>query len=225
MFGFSVIIDTSIIVPLDYSYGMTRKGLENELIRTKRLKSAKIIKAFSSVDRAIFLPKHDLPFAYEDVALPIGFGQTGSQPSTVVFMLELLAPEIGDRILDIGSGSGWTTALLSKIVGRGGQVFGVERIPELIEFGQNNLLKVGATNATIYPSNKNLGLIKYAPYDKILVSAMAKTFPLDILQQLKIGGRIVIPIGNSIFKIDKVDEGKILKKSYPGFVFVDLKVN
>ncbi len=160
-------------------------------------------------------------------ALPIGKGQTISQPLVVAFMLELLSPKAGEKILDVGAGSGWTSALLGFIVrqGKEGHVVAVETIPELAEFGKQNVSKYGFIEKGIVEyvlGDGKKGFKKQAPYDKILVSASAKILPQALKSQLKIGGRIVCPIGNSIWLFIKKNKNEFEKKEYPGFVFVKL---
>ena len=174
------------------------------------------------VDRADFVRPVDLPDAYENMALSIGYGQTISQPFTVAFMLEKLQPVEGDRVLDIGSGSGWTTALLAQIVGNGGQVTGLEIIPELVEFGRKNLQKYNFRNTSIKQAKNGVLGIPGKKFDRILVSAAATTLPEELIQQLKPGGTLVVPVRNSIFKITKSPNGGISLEEFPGFVFVPL---
>ena len=202
--------------------------LIQELKNQGVLRSENIISAFRIVDRADFLPKGMKNLAYLNRPLPIGAEQTISQPATVAFMLELLQPQKGEKILDGGSGSGWTTALLSYLVGPKGEVEGLERVDSLIEFGRRNLRKYlkksNLQNAHIKKSGKTLGDPKNAPYDKILVSASAPTLPAELFAQLREGGTMVIPIQNSIWRITK-EEGQALTEEFPGFVFVPLIVN
>jgi len=183
-----------------------------------------IINAFKTIDRKDFVLKEYENEAYGDYPLPIGFGQTISQPTTVAFMLELLQPKKGDKVLDVGSGSGWTTALLAQIVGKKGRVFGVEKIPQLISFGKENLAKYHFPNAEIRKAGKELGLRKKAPFDRILVSAAAQTIPQELVEQLKIGGIMVIPVNNDILRIKKVSDKEIKTQRFEGFVFVPLIV-
>lgn len=189
------------------------------------LKSKKIENAFRKADRINFVPPEYKSDAYLDQPLYIGNGQTISQPSTVAFMLELLEPKEGDKILDVGSGSGWTTALLSQIVGERGYVYGLEREPALVEFGRENIKKLGIRNAQIEEASFVLGKSSEAPYERILVSASGRSIPEDLLDQLKPGGVMVIPVKESIFKVVKDEEGNIEKEEFEGFVFVPLIQN
>ena len=207
-------------------FNRSNKELIEGLKDRKVLSSGEIEKAFLYIDRKEFILPEYSNFTYNDQAIPIGYGQTISQPYTVAFILKLLQAQKGEKILDIGSGSGWTTALLSQIVGKGGFVYGVEIIPELVEFGQKNISKFQIKNANIQLTDKKqLGLPKEAPFDKILVSASAEEFPERLLSQIKVGGVIVIPILNSIFRITKISTTEIKKEEFPGFVFVPLELD
>ncbi|MFH1183252.1 MAG: protein-L-isoaspartate O-methyltransferase [Candidatus Moraniibacteriota bacterium] len=201
------------------------EALINYLTTQGYLKTPRIIEAFERIDRADFMLPEFKNSADANVPLPIGFGQTISQPLTVAFMLELLQPKPGDKILDIGSGSGWTTTLLAEIVGRKGKVFGIEIIPELCKFGEKNVgkynfIKKGIAKITCLSGSK--GYEKEALYDKILVSAAAEKFPPELKKQIKIGGRIIIPIKNSIWLIERTGKNKFKEEESYGFSFVPL---
>ena len=202
--------------------------LINELIRFGYLKTDLIIGAFSEIGRVEFIPEEFVSEAGSDVALPIGYGQTISQPKTVAMMFELLGPERGQNILDIGSGSGWTTALLCYIVGRHGRVTAVERIEKLKEYGEANVGKYNYLRdgkdgiAEFHLGDGSKGYEKNAPYDRILVSASVQEVPEDLKEQLKVGGKMVIPVKESIWYLEKETEDKFRKEEYPGFVFVPL---
>ena len=196
--------------------------LVEHLKQTGILKTKAIEKAFRSIDRADFVSMKYKTDPYGDFPLPIGQGQTISQPYTVAFMLELLAPTKGERVLDVGSGSGWTTALLAQIVGESGEVFGVETIPELVSFGSENLVKYVFACARIVRAGREIGLPDKGPFDKILVSAAAESIPTKLVQQLRMGGVMVIPVQSAICKITRVSEDKKDVERHEGFAFVPL---
>lgn len=199
----------------------TNKELIQSMQNSGVLRTPRIIHAFEKIDRKYFVPQGFEENIYVDAPLPIGEGQTISQPSTVAFMLELLAPQEGDSVLDIGSGSGWTTSLLCEIVGKNGRVIGMERVDELVKTGQKNLSQFGFKNCRIEKAGEKLGKPKEV-FDKILVSASAPQIPTELFEQLKIGATLVIPVQNSIFKFKKLSDTKIQKEEYTGFVFVPL---
>ncbi|MEP6665054.1 MAG: protein-L-isoaspartate O-methyltransferase, partial [Nocardioidaceae bacterium] len=139
-----------------------------------------------------------------DAPLPIGHGQTNSQPSTVARMLDLLAPEVGDRVLDVGCGSGWTTALLAYLVGEEGSVIGVEIVPELTEQARRNLAAHGLGHVRVEQAHRDvLGLPDEAPFERILVSASARHFPRPLVPQLAEEGRLVVPVRRSLCVADR----------------------
>ncbi|MCK9454084.1 methyltransferase domain-containing protein [Sulfurimonas sp.] len=191
------------------------------LVDVGALKSSRIIEAFRNIDRADFVSDRDSIDVYADYPLSIGNGQTISQPRTVAMMLEMLLPNEGDRILDIGSGSGWTTALLAYIAGEGGSVVGVERVGELVKFGSGNLKKYKFKNAKIVEAKEELGVVG-EKFDRILVSAAADELPLELIKQLEVGGKLVIPIQNSVFEIIKKADGSFYSNEHYGFRFVPL---
>lgn len=200
-------------------------ALIDSLIQEGWLKSPRIIEAFEKIQRKDFLPDNIRDLAELNGALPIGFGQTISQPLVVAFMLELLDPHRGEKILDVGSGSGWTSVLLAEIVGDKGRVIAIEIIPELKEFGKKNAEKynfVGKKIVSFISADGSKGLKRKAPFDKILASASAEKLPKAWREQLKIGGRIVTPIGSSIWLFIKRSETEFEEKEYPGFAFVPL---
>jgi len=175
--------------------------------------------AFEKIDRGDFVLDKYKNEAYGDYPLGIGFDQTISQPSVVAFMLNFLELKKEDKVLEVGSGSGFVVALLSQIVKK---VFGVEIIPELVLFSKNNLKKYQLKNVKIFKANKKIGLEKEAPFDKILVSASANEIPKDLVSQLKDGGIMVIPVLNDIYKVIKKDS-KLEVMKFEGFTFVPLK--
>lgn len=200
-------------------------NLIDNLISEGWLKSPRIIEAFRKIKREDFLPDHLKDLAQLNEALPIGYGQTISQPLVVALMLELLEPKEGEKILDIGSGSGWTTALLAHIVGDKGRVVAIEIIPELAEFGKKNVAKynfIEKGTVEFICGDGSQGYEKEMPFDKILVSATSSECYPAWKKQLKTGGKIVVPIGSSIWLFSKKSENRFDQIEYPGFVFVPL---
>lgn len=194
-------------------------------MRNGYLKSDHIINAFSRINRVEFVPEDMESQADADIALPIGYGQTISQPLTVAFMLELLDPRAGQNILDVGSGSGWTTAMLSEIAGKDGKIVAIERIKELLERGKENVDKYGYVKKGItkfHLADGSQGFAEKAPYDRILVSAAATSIPQTLKDQLKIGGKMVIPVKNSLVYLEKKEENNFAQEEFPGFNFVPL---
>jgi protein-L-isoaspartate(D-aspartate) O-methyltransferase len=205
-------------------------NLIEELIKDGYLKTPAIIDAFRKIRREDFVRPEDRQAVAINAPLPIGYGQTISQPLTVAFMLEQLQPGEGDKILDVGTGSGWTPALLAHIVGKNGRMYAIEVVPELKKFGEENADKynfIKKGTLKFFCADGRIGLPQFAPFDKILVSAAAEEIPPEFLKQLKTGGRLVIPVGRQyesqdIIVIDKQEKNKFKEKRFPGFVFVPL---
>ncbi len=199
----------------------SNEELVEHLINSGVLYSNSIIEAFINIDRANFVLDPLASNVYGDYPLQIGHGQTISQPTTVAIMLEMLDAKKYHKVLDVGSGSGWSSALLGFIVSDKGSVTGLERVPELVKLGNNHLNKYSFKNVKIIQAKEELG-IPGEMFDRILVSASAKEFPYELTKQLKVGGKLVIPVGNSIYEITKKDEDILEKVEHYGFVFVPL---
>ena len=186
--------------------------------------SPEILNAFSKIKRENFILRKFRAMAYLDEALPIGKGQTISQPYTIATMLSMLEIKKGQKILEVGSGCGYVLALISELVGKKGNVFGIEIVRELAEISVKNLKGYG--NIKVYNKNGADGLKEKAPFDRILVSAQSEKIPEKLIEQLKENGIIVAPIGeknNQIITAYEKIYGKLkTKKEIPGFVFVPL---
>jgi protein-L-isoaspartate(D-aspartate) O-methyltransferase len=164
--------------------------------------------AFDATPRTGFLPRLSRRRARFDGPIHIGHGQTNSQPRTVADMLRLLEVRPGDRVLDVGSGSGWTTALLAHLTGPTGSVLGVEIEPDLVAFGATNLTRSNRRWARIEAADpEELGRPKEAPYDRILVSANALELPSSLVAQLDLDGRMVIPVASRMVLVRMTPRG------------------
>jgi protein-L-isoaspartate(D-aspartate) O-methyltransferase len=182
-----------------------------------------IERAMRAVPRREFLPRSQRPFASQDRPLPIGRGQTSSQPTTVAAMLRLLKVPIGARVLDIGAGSGWSTALLAYLTGPQGEVLGVERDSRLTEWGAANLERTGMGWARIVQATPGvLGQPRENGWDRILVSASAPALPRTLVEQIGYGGRMVIPIRTSLLLIERLPDGRTRATDHGGYRFVPL---
>lgn len=179
--------------------------------------------AFAATPRSGFLPAESQQRAGEDAPLEIGHGQTNSQPRTVAAMLRLLDVQSGQQVLDVGSGSGWTTALLAHLVGPRGRVHGVELVPALVESGAANLAATARPWASITsPTPGVLGDPAHAPHDRILVSAEPPRLPQELVEQLGDGGRLVIPVAGVMRLV--VRDGDELHETHHGhYRFVPLR--
>ena len=202
--------------------------LVNDLVRKGILRTSRAVDAFSEISRIEFVPEEFAMQADEDIALPIGYGQTISQPSTVALMIELLGTEEGDEILDVGSGSGWTMTLLAYIAGERGKVIGIERREALKKIGEHNVDKfkyIKDGRAQIILGDGSKGFPDKAPFNRILVSAAVEVIPEELKKQLKIGGRMVIPVGGSIMRLKRKNEKEFSQEEYTGFSFVPLIIS
>jgi len=182
-----------------------------------------VSQAFAAVPRAGFLPENDRGRAPYDGPIPIGRGQTNSQPRTVADMLRLLEVRPGQRILDVGAGSGWTTALLAHLTGPSGLVVGVELEPSLVSFGSDNLARAGVAGASIRQALPGvLGWPALSPYERILVSADGGEVPEALLAQLSDGGRMVLPAGGEMTLVVRTGD-RVVTSGHGRYSFVPLR--
>ncbi len=202
-----------------------KNNLIKQLKEEGLLEKKEVYEAFVKIDRGDFVLKEHKKEAGRNIPLSIGYGQTISQPQVVAFMISLLQPEEENKVLDIGFGSGWTTALLAEIV-KPGKVYGIERVPEVYEFGKKNIqkynfLKTGSVE--VFLGDGREGKEDKAPFDRILISASDKdaNLPLKLREQLKVNGRLVMPIRDSIYLFIKTEDDFEMRE-YGGFSFVPL---
>ncbi|MEG3616708.1 MULTISPECIES: protein-L-isoaspartate O-methyltransferase family protein [Isoptericola] len=179
--------------------------------------------AMRAVDRRGFLPRAQRASAAFDQPLPIGHDQTCSQPSTVAAMLRMLRVPRGGDVLDVGAGSGWTTALLAHLVGPQGEVLGVERIPEIAEWGAANLARAGMPWARLVPARPGvLGAPRPGGWSRVLVSAAADRLPEELVDQVAPGGRMVVPVRHRMVVVDRDDDGSVRTAEEGTYSFVPL---
>ena len=198
------------------------ESLIGEMRKSKVLKSPQIIKAFKTVSRIDFVPEDFKDSAYLDVPVPIPEGMTTSQPSTIAFMLELLQARPEDKILEVGTGSGYLTALLADLVGGQGEVHSVELLPRLNEFANNNLRKYRYKNVMLYIGDGRSGIPEIAPFDKIISGAEVGIIPEEWKRQLKVGGVIITPFDDHVLKVEKISEKEYRETEFPNFSFVKM---
>lgn len=201
--------------------------LVNHLIASGALKTPRIIEAFKNTPRHFFVRKEYLNNAYEDIPLPTYNAQTISQPYTVAIMTEVLNPRPGNKVLEIGAGSGYQASIIGHCVDPKGKVITIELESTLVKFSKKNVKKVKLKNVKIIQGDGKLGYEKEAPYDKCIITAACNEIPEPIIKQIKIGGRIVAPVndfyGQRMMVIDKISEKEFKKKDLGSFVFVPLR--
>lgn len=198
-----------------------------ELVRWGYLRTPSIIEAFRKVPREEFVPPSLRKYAYEDHPLSIGHGQTISAPSMIALMLESLKLERGQRVLEVGTGSGYNAALLAELVGREGKVVSIERLSSLASFGRENLRKAGYGWVEVVVGDGTCGYPPGAPWDRILITACSPGFPPPLVDQLKVGGRMGAPVGHfyggQVWKVAEKREGGDLRvENYSPCSFVPL---
>lgn len=211
--------------PQDFQDSFRHKGLRKKLVdflRSKGIHNEAVLEAINQVPRHVFLDNAFLELAYEDRAMPIGEGQTISQPFTVAFQSQLLEVKKRDKILEIGTGSGYQACVLEKL---GAKVHSIERQRKLYEKTQKLLVAMKSKVATYY-GDGTLGLAAFAPFDKIIVTAGAPVVPQSLCDQLKSGGVLVIPVGDEqnqrMLRITKQADGELVTESFDNFKFVPL---
>jgi protein-L-isoaspartate(D-aspartate) O-methyltransferase len=179
--------------PSEDRHARARERMVRQQLERRNITDGHVLQAMRAVPRHAFVPDEMQKSAYADGPLPIGAGQTISQPYIVAYMTQLLKPEPGDKVLEIGVGSGYQTAVLAEIVD---EVIGIERIPALAEQARARLKAQGYDNVAVYVGDGTLGYARAAPYDGILVAAASPGVPEPLVTQLKVGGRLVIPVGD-----------------------------
>jgi protein-L-isoaspartate(D-aspartate) O-methyltransferase len=191
---------------------LIKKGITNE----------EVLQVMNKVPRHEFIPVASRSLAYADLAIPIGHGQTISQPFIVARMLELSEPQVSDRVLEIGAGSGYVVALLASMCNK---VIGLEKVSELVTLARENLKTVDASNARIIEMDGSAGAMSYCPYDKIIISAACPKIPEELFVQLRPGGVIIAPVGDRVRQVltrAKMTPKGIVEEKFESCSFVPL---
>jgi protein-L-isoaspartate(D-aspartate) O-methyltransferase len=203
-------------------FELIRKQMIDQQLRRRNITSAELLQAFEKVPRHLFVPENNRHLAYADKPLPIGNSQTISQPYMVAIMTQLLQLKPTDKVLEIGTGCGYQTAILAELAD---YVFSLERIPALAKQARQNLELTEITNVEVLSADGTLGLATAAPFDKIIVTAAAPKLPPNLADQLANGGRMVIPIGTRLMQdiiIFTKENDQISKKKNVACRFVPL---
>jgi protein-L-isoaspartate(D-aspartate) O-methyltransferase len=188
----------------DVDFGQERRQMVEEQIEARGVTDSRVLEAMSRVPRHEYVPVRYRAYAYRDAPLPIEAGQTISQPYIVALMTELLRPEPDDRILEVGTGSGYQAAVAAELVS---EVYSIEIVPELARSAAERLERLGVSNVSVRAGDGYLGWPEHGPFDGILVTAGAEHIPGPLVEQLKPGARMIIPVGDqSTFQILKVVE-------------------
>lgn len=208
------------ISPVEYP--VRRQSMVKEQLAARGIKDPHVLAAMARVPRELFVPPDQVPFAYEDRPLPIGHGQTISQPYLVALMTELLAPGKRDRVLEVGTGSGYQAAVLGRLAGK---VYSLEIVPELARTAALVLRTNGFRNVQVREGDGCRGWAAYAPYDRILLTAAPPEIPAELLAQLRPGGRLVAPVGEEtqrLVVVDKSLDGRTQTRSLVPVRFVPM---
>lgn len=209
--------------PAEDRYAAARARMVEEQIADRGVEDARVLAAMRRVPRHDFVPSDVVDQAYDDHPLPIGFGQTISQPYIVALMTELLAVRPGSKVLEIGTGSGYQAAVLAELTSR---VYSVEIIPELAQAAAARLKRLGYRSVSVRRADGYYGWPKHAPFDAIVVTAAPDHVPPPLVRQLKEGGRLVIPVGppgsyQTLWRITK-RQGRVVSENVTGVIFVPL---
>src|SRR6266851_3044978 len=205
-------------------YQVERERMVRDQIEARGVSRPDVLRAIRSTPRHLFVPEPLRPQAYQDRALPIGSGQTISQPYIVALMTELLEPSKQQKVLEIGTGSGYQTAVLAALAGR---IFTIEIVPELAQSAAALLKSLGVRNVTVRCGDGYQGWTEEAPFDRIILTAAPPEIPQALVDQLRPGGKMIAPVGGSAFAqnlvvVDKLADGGVRKRSVIPVAFVPM---
>ncbi|MDR2352406.1 MAG: protein-L-isoaspartate(D-aspartate) O-methyltransferase [Deltaproteobacteria bacterium] len=207
-------------------YARPRRVMVEKQLMGRDIVSSEVLRIMTEIPRHLFVDEALVDRAYSDGPLPIGHGQTISQPYMVALMTQALELKPTNKVLEIGFGCGYQTAVLARLTSK---VYAIERIPELFEKGKRNLINLKITNVSLKLGDGNLGWEEYAPFDAILVAAYGASVPMKLRDQLALGGRLVMPLGESLQQLlvlfTKIRQGKVTRQTIAACRFVPLVRN
>jgi protein-L-isoaspartate(D-aspartate) O-methyltransferase len=212
------------LLHLERMFEQERERLVAALFKEGYIKTDAVKQAFLTIRRELFIPHLLQSYAYIDTPLDIGQGQTISAPHMIALMCEALDVHEGQKILEIGTGSGYHAAIVAQLIGKTGQVYSIERFPALAKSAREHLTDAGVTNVTVEIGDGSCGLPRYQPYDRIYVTAAAPYAPPPLLEELKDPGTLLVPVGDMYCELTLFEKkGKtITSKNLGGCVFVPL---
>lgn len=210
--------------PAQDAYAPAREAMVRRQIEARGIRNPDVLRALRSTPREEFMLSEDRFLSYEDQATPIGYGATISQPYILALMTELLEPSKTDRVLEIGTGSGYQAAILSQLAAK---VYTIEIVPELADLARDTLLRLGYTNVTVRQGDGFAGWPEEAPFDRIILTAAPVEVPETLLAQLSNGGRLVAPVGpildQQLVVVSKNAAGRLDTESACGVAFVAMR--
>jgi protein-L-isoaspartate(D-aspartate) O-methyltransferase len=222
--GVSCLAVAWLLVSGEQPYAVERERMVDEQIEGRGIRNPDVLRVLRATPRHLFVPMDMQPYAYADRPLPIGSGQTISQPYIVALMTELLEPGRRDRVLEIGTGSGYQAAVLARLVKH---VYTIEIVPELAKLARERLAATGFRNVTVREGDGYRGWPEEAPFERIILTAAPQEIPEALLGQLSRGGRLVAPVGESPFTqvlvvVEKTASGEIRRRSVAPVMFVPM---
>lgn len=222
--SFPALLAAALLACAQDPYRAQRERMVREQIASRDIKNPDVLRVMREVPRHLFIPESLRGQAYEDHPVPIGYGQTISQPYIVALMTQLLEPGKDHKVLEIGTGSGYQAAVLARLVKH---VYTIEIIPELARSAAARLKELGYLNVTVRHGDGYLGWPEEAPFDRIIVTAAPPDLPQTLVDQLKPGGKLVAPVGRTVFGqelivVDKTKDGKIRRRSVIPVMFVPM---
>ncbi len=208
----------------DARFAAARERMVADQIAGRGISDAAVLRAMRLVPREHFVPETERPYAYDDTPLPIPAHQTISQPYVVAYMIAALGLGPDDRVLEVGAGSGYAAAVLSRIVG---EVYTVERHPELADYARARLAALGYDNVRVHQGDGTRGWPEHAPYDGIIVAAGGPAVPESLRAQMAVGGRLVMPVGRSrqqqhLVRVTRRADGRMREEKLAPVAFVPL---